>query len=355
MMEEVSIAVAYDAHIFDQMSEEEILASLVVESLPKQVVPSKKPKLRDNQVQPEDPLDRYERENRKLQETSLRLEQENDDLAQKLITSKIALRNALDQVCQIIKSHACHTQQTSFIFCFNYMYMFRYICCVFQTEDQVDELTTELLKTKQLLMITEEEKKGKEEEASQLKEMFRKELDKAEADITRSNNIIADYKQICSQLNAKLENQKAQADKELAVVKSKMLECEHCRHIFSMDGSIQLCSENEDRSAQDEGKASLREQVQELERELAQTKLQMVESKCKIQELEHQNAVLTTELQAAKNTWLRKTLGSFRTAASGHQISSQTDPAWSPAHNPHSSWVTRRLSWAHREGRAAKV
>ncbi|KTG45319.1 hypothetical protein cypCar_00043316 [Cyprinus carpio] len=320
MMEEVSIAVAYDAHIFDQMSEEEILASLVVESLPKQVVPSKKPKLRDNQVQPEDPLDRYERENRKLQETSLRLEQENDDLAQKLVTSKIALRNALDQ-----------------------------------TEDQVDELTTELLKTKQLLMITEEEKKGKEEEASQLKEMFRKELDKAEADITRSNNIIADYKQICSQLNAKLENQKAQADKELAVVKSKMLECEHCRHIFSMDGSIQLCSENEDRSAQDEGKASLREQVQELERELAQTKLQMVESKCKIQELEHQNAVLTTELQAAKNTWLRKTLGSFRTAASGHQISSQTDPAWSPAHNPHSSWVTRRLSWAHREGRAAKV
>uniref|UniRef100_A0A672PFS3 Rab GTPase-activating protein 1-like n=1 Tax=Sinocyclocheilus grahami TaxID=75366 RepID=A0A672PFS3_SINGR len=307
MMEEVSIAVAYDAHMIDQMSEEEILASLVVETLPKQV-----PKLRDNQVQPEDPLDRYERENRTLQETSLRLEQENDDLAQKLVTSKIALRNALDQ-----------------------------------TEDQVDELTKELLKTKQLLMITEEEKKGKEEEASQLKEMFRKELDKAEADIKRSNNIIVDYKQICSQLNTKLENQKAHADKELAVIKSKMLECEQCRHIFSMDGSIQLCSENEDTSAQDEMKASLREQVQELERELAQTKLQMVESKCKIQELEHQNAVLTTELQAAKNTWLRKTLGSFRTAASGHQNSSQTDPAWSPAHNPHSSWVTRRLSWAH--------
>lgn len=40
MMEEVSIAVAYDAHIIDQMSEEEILASLVVETLPKQVVSS---------------------------------------------------------------------------------------------------------------------------------------------------------------------------------------------------------------------------------------------------------------------------------------------------------------------------
>jgi len=46
-----------------------------------------------------------------------------------------------------------------------------------------------------------------------------------------------------------------------------MLECERCRHIFSMDGSIQLCSESEDSSAQEEVMASLREQVQELERE----------------------------------------------------------------------------------------
>lgn len=32
----------------------------------------------------------------------------------------------------------------------------------------MDELTKELLKTKQLLRITEEEKRGKEEEASQV-------------------------------------------------------------------------------------------------------------------------------------------------------------------------------------------
>lgn len=107
----------------------------------------------------------FQRENRKLQATSLRLEQENDDLAQKLVTSKIALRNALDQVCQIIElSHA--TGQ--FHFLFHLPCMFRQIWCVFQTEDQVDELTKELLKTKQLLRITEEEKRGKEEEASQV-------------------------------------------------------------------------------------------------------------------------------------------------------------------------------------------
>lgn len=46
-----------------------------------------------------------QRENRRLQEASMRLEQENDDLAHELVTSKIALRNDLDQVTQHIKSN----------------------------------------------------------------------------------------------------------------------------------------------------------------------------------------------------------------------------------------------------------
>lgn len=40
----------------------------------------------------------WQQENLRLHETSLRLEQENDHLAHKLVTSKIALKNALDQV-----------------------------------------------------------------------------------------------------------------------------------------------------------------------------------------------------------------------------------------------------------------
>lgn len=39
-----------------------------------------------------------QKENRQLQQASLRLEQENDNLAHKLITSKVALRNTLDKV-----------------------------------------------------------------------------------------------------------------------------------------------------------------------------------------------------------------------------------------------------------------
>lgn len=43
-------------------------------------------------------------ENRRLQQASLRLEQENDNLAHKLITSKVALRMALDKVgCSPLK------------------------------------------------------------------------------------------------------------------------------------------------------------------------------------------------------------------------------------------------------------
>lgn len=41
-----------------------------------------------------------QKENRRLQQASHRLEQENDNLAQKLISSKVALRKALDKVGQ---------------------------------------------------------------------------------------------------------------------------------------------------------------------------------------------------------------------------------------------------------------
>eukprot|EP00061_Rhincodon_typus_P013492 g39896.t1 len=100
------------------------------------------------------------RENRRLQETSLRLEQENDDLAHELVTSKIALRSDLDQV-----------------------------------EDKADVLNKELLQTKQKLVETEDEKRRQEEESAQIKEVFRRELEKAECEVRKTSAIILDYKQ----------------------------------------------------------------------------------------------------------------------------------------------------------------
>ncbi|XP_017511192.1 rab GTPase-activating protein 1-like isoform X8 [Manis javanica] len=222
-----------------------------------------------------------ERENRRLQEASMRLEQENDDLAHELVTSKIALRNDLDQA-----------------------------------EDKADVLNKELLLTKQRLVETEEEKRKQEGETAQLKEVFRKQLEKAEYEIKKTTAIIAEYKQICSQLSTRLEKQQASSKEELEVVKGKMMACKHCSDIFSKEGTLKLAATSrEDQGLElDDEKDSLKKQLREMELELAQTKLQLVEAKCKIQELEHQRGALMNEIQAAKNSWFSKTLNSIKTA-----------------------------------------
>ncbi|XP_039586110.1 rab GTPase-activating protein 1-like isoform X1 [Passer montanus] len=237
--------------------------------------------MRESQLQQEDPMDRYKRENRRLQEASMRLEQENDDLAHELVTSKIALRNDLDQA-----------------------------------EDKADVLNKELLLTKQKLVETEEEKRKQEEETAQLKEVFRKQLEKAESEIKKTTAIIAEYKQICSQLSTRLEKQQAASKDELEVVKGKVMACKHCSEIFSKEGALKVPAVSTDNKGieTDDEKDALKKQLREMELELAQTKLQLVEAKCKIQELEHQRGALMNEIQAAKNSWFSKTLNSIKTA-----------------------------------------
>ncbi|XP_050833126.1 rab GTPase-activating protein 1-like isoform X2 [Serinus canaria] len=252
--------------------------------------------MRESQLQQEDPMDRYKRENRRLQEASMRLEQENDDLAHELVTSKIALRNDLDQA-----------------------------------EDKADVLNKELLLTKQKLVETEEEKRKQEEETAQLKEVFRKQLEKAESEIKKTTAIIAEYKQICSQLSTRLEKQQAASKDELEVVKGKVMACKHCSEIFSKEGALKVPAVSTDNKGieTDDEKDALKKQLREMELELAQTKLQLVEAKCKIQELEHQRGALMNEIQAAKNSWFSKTLNSIKTAT-GTQAPPQPQPPVPP-------------------------
>ncbi|KAG8436852.1 hypothetical protein GDO86_007802 [Hymenochirus boettgeri] len=246
--------------------------------------------MRESQLQQEDPIERYKRENRRLQETSMRLEQENDDLAHELVTSKIALRNDLDQA-----------------------------------EDKAEVLNKELLLTKQRLVEAEEEKRKQEEETAQLKEIFRKQLEKAEQEIKKTTAIIAEYKQICSQLSTRLEKQQTANREELEIVKAKVMSCNNCSEIFSKEGALKatgVCRQ-EAGDGMDDEKDSLKKHLREMELELAQTKLQLVEAKCKIQELEHQRGALHSEIQAAKNSWFSKTLNSIKTATG-------TQPATQP-------------------------
>ena len=52
--------------------------------------------------------------------------------------------------------------------------------------------------------------------------------------------------------------------------------------------------------------------IHELELELAQTKLALVESECKMQDMTHHLNAALAELQESKSTWFQKTLTSFR-------------------------------------------
>uniref|UniRef100_A0A8C0ISA8 Rab GTPase-activating protein 1-like n=1 Tax=Chelonoidis abingdonii TaxID=106734 RepID=A0A8C0ISA8_CHEAB len=220
------------------------------------------------------------KENRRLQEASMRLEQENDDLAHELVTSKIALRNDLDQA-----------------------------------EDKADVLNKELLLTKQKLVETEEEKRKQEEETAQVSRVKIKDPYK-EKKLTFS---------ISEHLFNRLEKQQTASKEELEVVKGKVMACKHCSEIFSKEGALKLAAISRETQGieRDEEKDALKKQLREMELELAQTKLQLVEAKCKIQELEHQRGTLMNEIQAAKNSWFSKTLNSIKTAAS-------TQPAQQP-------------------------
>uniref|UniRef100_A0A671PJ42 Rab GTPase-activating protein 1 n=1 Tax=Sinocyclocheilus anshuiensis TaxID=1608454 RepID=A0A671PJ42_9TELE len=228
--------------------------------------------IREQQEQQEAPIERYERENRRLQDANMRLEQENDDLAHELVSSKIALRKDLDNA-----------------------------------EEKSDALNKELLITKQKLVESEDEKRRLEEESAQLKEMCRRELDKSESEIRKNGSIIGEYKQV---------NTHTLTHTSLCVfVQMKVEGCEKCSILFSKEGRLKVISTRKEGSEEDtdEEKEALKNQLREMELELAQTKLQLVEAECKIQDLEHHLGLALNEVQAAKKTWFNRTLSSIKT------------------------------------------
>uniref|UniRef100_A0A3Q4GRY2 Rab GTPase-activating protein 1 n=1 Tax=Neolamprologus brichardi TaxID=32507 RepID=A0A3Q4GRY2_NEOBR len=237
--------------------------------------------IREQQEQQEAPIERYERENRRLQEANMRLEQENDDLAHELVSSKIALRKDLDNA-----------------------------------EEKADALNKELLLTKQKLIESEDEKRRLEEESAQLKEMCRRELDKSESEIKKNGSIIGEYKQICSQLSERLEKQQTATRGELEKIRAKVEGCEKCSSLFNKEGRVRVAVTTASAGGAeetDEEKEALKNQLREMELELAQTKLQLVEAECKIQDLEHHLGLALNEVQAAKKTWFNRTLSSIKT------------------------------------------
>lgn len=239
--------------------------------------------MKEQEMQQEDPIERMERENKRLLEDNMRLEQENDDLAHELVDSKLTLKSELDEV-----------------------------------QDQNKEMKTDLAKSKKLLKDTQEEKQRLEVETQQVKEMCRKELDRLESENSRNTVIVADYKQICTQLSERLEKQQTAHREELSRIKSLVKSCETCSKMFDADGKVNLPEPKMDPEKLNPKIVDLQQQIRELELELAQTKLALVESECKTQDLTHSLNAAVSEIQASKNTWFTKTLNSIKEVANTH-------------------------------------
>uniref|UniRef100_T1K374 Rab-GAP TBC domain-containing protein n=1 Tax=Tetranychus urticae TaxID=32264 RepID=T1K374_TETUR len=249
-----------------------------------------------------DPVERLKQENKKLLESNLRLEQENDDLSHDLVNSKLQLGKQLEIA-----------------------------------EDKADCLQKELIVTKQLLIDVVDEKKRLEDEIKQVKEVFRKATAKTDIDIKRDAKIIEQYKEICSKLSERLEQEQNTLTEKLNSLQLACKDCEKCCKIIKkcLSGEKdQVSDQDADITEANSGNAeefthplaplptpsgqdttSMESKVRELELELAQTKLALVETKCQNQELIHQLAAAQTEAQQAKNFWFNKTISSIREVA----------------------------------------
>ena len=118
----------------------------------------------------EDPLTRYERENKKLISDNMRLERENDVLAQQLLTRQISMRAEIDKL-----------------------------------EDLNTSLESNMNLMRKDLVEKSEEKMMLGEEAEQLKLVLKREVDRLETELKTKENIITDYKKITAQLSSRVE------------------------------------------------------------------------------------------------------------------------------------------------------
>ena len=185
----------------------------------------------------EDPLIRYERENKKLISDNMRLERENDVLAQQLLTRQITMRAEIDKL-----------------------------------EDMNANLQSEINLVRKELAERTEEKTLLAEEADQLKLVLKREVDRMETELKIKDNIIADYKKITGQLSNKVDK---------------------------LQNGVTNTSDNGDNDSLQSPVTSAMDRIKELELELAQTKLALVETECKNQDLTHQ--FLSSHHQVSEN------------------------------------------------------
>lgn len=181
-----------------------------------------------------------------------------------------------------------------------------------EAQESAENFTSELDQVKITLKQTEEEKNRLEEELTRVKNILKKEITKADTEINRDQTIIKEYKQICQRLDAEQASMRA----VIQLLKNTLGECSRCRSFIEkplLNNDLLSQSGETSDSVMEENKLSKR--ITELEIELAQTKLALVESECRNQDLGHRLGMTFSELQVSKNAlppWLQKTLTSIK-------------------------------------------
>lgn len=181
-----------------------------------------------------------------------------------------------------------------------------------EAQDNADNYTNEMERLKTVLERSEEEKKRLEDELSQVKNMLKREVDRAESDARRNSAIISEYKQICARLDKETSNMKAR----LLDLRNEVSKCDTCKKSLK---DIEFLEEKKNKEnienlnkEKDPQLTRALERIRELELELAQTKLERVEAECWKQELTHQLHATLAELQTAKTSWIHKTISSIK-------------------------------------------
>ena len=188
----------------------------------------------------EDPVTRFERENKKLISDNMRLERENDVLAQQLLTRQITMRAEIDKL-----------------------------------EDLNASLDNNLTLLRKDLLEKSEEKSMLAGEAEQLKLVLKREVGRLETEVQMKENIITDYKKITAQLSSKVDKLQGGGGDARENIPQPGLN--GCDPLNPLDTALS--------------------RVKELELELAQTKLALVETECKNQDLTHQFLSQSSQVQ----------------------------------------------------------
>ncbi|KAL7287127.1 hypothetical protein TKK_0018744 [Trichogramma kaykai] len=179
-----------------------------------------------------------------------------------------------------------------------------------KAQDSAEEFGNEVEQLREAVSRSDEEKQRLETELAQVKEMLQREVSRAETDAKRNSTIIVEYKQICQRLEDDYNTAKA----SLNDLRMKISKCEKCACHTDETDNASSNSSSDSASRADPVLSRAQERVRELELELAQTKLAHVEAQCNNQDLEHQLHAVQAELQAARNSWLSKTLSSIKEA-----------------------------------------